>query len=212
MMKTRPMLFSLLIGAAGCSAGTYTPGATLLSGMQQYQGEMQGAGNSTARWPQRQQAGGALKTVITATVGGSKEFYRLVDLDIRKREFTIAMREMSLRPDRVQEMTDELAKMNEEIAALKPIVRAQMAVLPVQREPQQRVEGAATLGLLTLALDAFSSNGAGRLDTSSTNVDQYLVTDLGSFSTVRTPEGQTFRCALFGMADEGAGIKCEPIK
>jgi hypothetical protein len=51
--------------------------------MQQYQGEMQGAGNSTARWPERQQVGGALKTVITATVGGSKEFYRLVDLDIR---------------------------------------------------------------------------------------------------------------------------------
>jgi hypothetical protein len=121
------------------------------------------------------------------------------------------MREMSLRPDRVQEMTDELAKMNEEIAALKPIVRAQMAVLPVQREPQQRVEGAATLGLLTLALDAFSSNGAGRLDTPST-IDQYVVTDLGSFSTVRTPEGQTFRCALFGMPDEGAGMKCEPIK
>jgi hypothetical protein len=212
MMKIKPLLCLLLVGAAGCATGAYTPGATLLLGMQQYQGEMQNAGNSTARWPERQQAVGTLKTVITATVGGSKEFYRLVDLDVRKREFTITMRETSLRPDRLQEMKDELAKMNEEIAALKPIVRAQMAVLPVQREPQQRVEGVATLGLLTLALDAFSSNRAGGLEAPSTKVDQYVVTDLGSFSTVRTPEDQNFRCAFFGMPDEGAGIKCEPIK
>jgi hypothetical protein len=213
MTKIKPMLFLLLIGAAGCSAGAYTPGATLLSGMQQYKGDMQNAGNSTSRWPERQQAGGTLKTVITATVGGSAEFYRLVDLDVRKREFTITMREISLRPDRLQEMKDELAKMNEEIAALKPIIRAQMAAVPVQREPQQRVEGVATLGLLTLALDAFSSTGSARgLDAPSTKIDQYVVTDLGSFSTVRSQDGQTFRCAVFGVADDGAGIRCEPIK
>lgn len=211
-MKIRPMLFLLLIGASGCSSGASTPGATLLSGMQHYQGEMQRVSSSTSRWPERQQIGGQLKTVITSTVGGSAEFYRLVDLDVRKREFTITMRETSLRPDRLEEMKDELIKMNQEVAALKPIVRAQTAVLPVQREPQQRIEGAATAGLLNLALDAFSSNRASGLEPPSTKVDQYLVTDLGSFSTVRTPEGQTFRCALFGMPDEGAGIKCEPIK
>lgn len=211
-MNIKPMLFLVLIGAAGCSSGAYTPGATLLLGMQQYQGEMQRVSSSTSRWPERQQIGGNLKTVITATVGGSAEFYRLVDLDVRKREFTITMRETSLRPDRLEEMKDELVKMNQEVAALKPIIRAQTAVLPVQRDAQQRVEGAATVGLLNLALDSFSSNRASAIETPSTKVDQYVVTDLGSFSTVRTPEGQTFRCAIFGMPDEGAGIKCEPIK
>lgn len=206
------MLLLLPIGVAGCLSSAYTPGATLLSGMQQYQGEMQRLSSSTSRWPERQQIGGNLKTVITATVGGSAEFYRLVDLDMRKREFTITMRETSLRPDRLEEMKDELIKMNQEVATLKPIVRAQTAVLPVQREPQQRIEGAATAGLLNLALDAFSSNRASGLEPPSTKVDQYVVTYLGSFSTVRTPEGQTFRCSLFGMPDEGAGMRCEPIK
>jgi hypothetical protein len=212
MLKIRPMLLLLLIGAGGCATGAYTPGATLLMGMQQYQGEMQRLNSSTSRWPERQQLGGSLKTVITATVGGSAEFYRLVDLDVRKREFTITMRETSLRPERLQEMKDELVKMNQEVAALKPIIRAQTAVLSVQREAQQRVETVATAGLLNLALDAFSSNRSSGLEAPSTKVDQYVVTDLGLFSTVRTPEGQTFRCALFGMPDEGAGIKCEPIK
>jgi len=73
-MKIKPLLFVLLIGAAGCSTGTYTRGATLLSGMQLYEGEMQRVANSPQRWPERQQAGGSFKTVITATVGGSKEF------------------------------------------------------------------------------------------------------------------------------------------
>jgi hypothetical protein len=212
MMKIKPLLFFLLIAAAGCSTGTYTRGATLLSGMQLYEGEMQRLGNSTSRWPERQQASGNLKTVITATVGGSKEFYRLVDLDVRKREFTITMRETSLRPDRLQEMKEELTKMNEEVVALKPIIRGQMAAVPVQSDPQQRVEGVATLGLLTLALDAFSSTSSARgLDAPSTKVDQYVVTDLGSFSTVRSPDGQTFRCSVFGVPDEGAGVKCEPL-
>jgi len=211
MTKIKPLLFLLLIGAAGCASGTYTPGATLLSGMQQYQGEMQRLGNSTSRWPERQQAGGNLKTIITATVGGSAEFYRLVDLDLRKREFMITMRETSLRADRLQEMKDELAKMNQEVATLKPIIRAQVAVLPVQREAPQRVEGVATMGLLTLALDVFSSSGASPLEAPSTKVDQYVVTNLGSFSTVRSPDGQSFRCSMFGLPEEGAGVKCEPL-
>jgi hypothetical protein len=210
-MNIKPMLFLLLIAVAGCSSGAFTPGATLLMGMQQYQGEMQRLSSSTSRWPERQHVGGNLKTVITTTIGGSAEFYRLVDLDVRKREFTITIRETSLRPERLQEMKDELVKMNQEVAALKPIIRAQTAVLSVQREAQ-RVETVATAGLLNLALDEFSSNRSSGLEAPSTKVDQYVVTDLGLFSTVRTPEGQTFRCALFGMPDEGAGIKCEPIK
>ena len=174
---------------------------------------MQRLGSSAARWPERQRAGGTLKTVITGTVGGMTEFYRLVDLDIRKREFTVTMRETSVSPDRLQEMKDELAHMNDEIAALKPVVRTQLAALRMESGPERRVEDAATRGLISLALDAFSSNGGGRgLEAPSTQVGPYIVADLGGFSTVRTPEGRTFRCVLFGAPEEGAGIKCEPIK
>ena len=213
MAKRLAILSWILAGLAGCSTATYTPGATLLSGLTLYQGEMQRLGGLSARWPERQQAGGTLKTIITATVGASPEFYRLVDLDIRRREFTITMRETSLRPDRIQEMKDELNQMNDEIAALKPVVRTQLAALRVPTDPDRRIEEAATRGLISLALDNFSSNGGGRaLDARSAKVGPYVVTDLGGFSTVRTPEGQTFRCALFGVPEEGAGIKCEPVR
>ena len=213
MMNQKLLLFCLVIGLYGCSTGTVTPGATLLAGMQQYQGEMQRVGSSPERWPDRQQAGGAFKTVITATVGGSAEFYRLVDLDVKKREFTIAMRETSLRADRRKEMNDELVKMNDEIVALKPIIKAQVADMTVDRDPQQRIEGVATVGLLTMALDGFSSTNAARgLDAPSAKIDQYVVTDLGSFATVRSPDGQAHRCTVFGLVEDGAGIKCEPVK
>jgi hypothetical protein len=196
----------------GCSTGSFTPGATLLSGITQYRSEMQRIGNSPERWPDRQRTGGTLKTVVTATVGGSGEFFRLVDLDVRKREFTITMRDGSVRADRMQEMKDELIKMDEEIASLKPVVRSQLAVLPLRGEAQQQVESAATLGLLNLAVDGFSSAGPRGLDAPSTRVDQYLITDLGSFATVRGPDGHTHRCTIHDVPDEGAGIRCEPVK
>ncbi|MGH7852369.1 MAG: hypothetical protein ACREP3_02945 [Candidatus Binatia bacterium] len=184
-----------------------------MSGLTQYQGEMQILGSSPSRWPERQRVGGTLKTIITTTIGGSAEFYRLVDLDIRKREFTITMRQTSVRPDRLKEMKNELAQMNDEIAALKPVIRTQLAALRVESEPNQRIEEAATRGLLSLALDGFSSNGGARgLEAPSTRVGQFVVTDMGSFSTVRAPDGQAFRCLLFGIAEEGAGIKCDPVK
>lgn len=174
---------------------------------------MRKLGSSPSRWPERQRAGGTLKTTITTTVGGSAEFYRLVDLDVRKREFIVTMRETSVRPDRVKEMNDELAQMNDEIAALKPVIRTQLAALRVESEPNQRIEEAATRGLLSLALDGFSSNGGARgFEAPSTKVGQYLVADHGTFSTVRAPDGQTFRCVLFGVAEEGSGIRCEPNK
>jgi hypothetical protein len=212
MVNRLALLFLIGIGLSGCSTTSLTPGATLLSGLTQYQGEMQRLGSSPSRWPERQRLGGTLKTIITTTVGGSAEFHRLVDLDIRKREFTITMRQTSVRPDRVKEMNDELAQMNEEIAALKPVIRTQLAAVRVESEPNQRIEEAATRGLLSLALDRFSSNGGARgFEAPSTKVGQYLVVDHGAFSTVRSPDGQTFRCLLFGI-EEGAGIRCEPIK
>lgn len=211
----RKQIVSIMLGFAilsGCSTGTVSPGPTLLSGLKHYDGEMQGIGNSVARWPERQRAGATLKTVITATVGASHEFYRLVDLDVKKREYTVTMKETSLRADRLQEMKDELIKIDEGVAGLKPIIKSQMADLQFSQEGQ-RIEGIATRGLLNLALDAFSSSqGGNSLNAPSTHVNQYVVTDLGTFSTVRSPDGHTYRCTIFGDGDEGAGIKCEPAK
>jgi hypothetical protein len=212
MMNRGVLLVAFAIGFSGCSTAAFTPGATLLAGLTQYQGEMQRLGGSTTRWPERQRVGTTLKTIITTTVGGSGEFYRLVDLDIRKREFALTMRETSLRADRVKEMNDELNQMNDEIAALKPVIRTQLSALPVQSDPDRRIEEAATRGLLSLALEKFSSNGGPRgIEAPSTKVGQFVVTDLGAFSTVRVPDGQIFRCFLFGVPDEGAGMKCEPV-
>lgn len=224
LLATAPMWYSFAMITAklsvlmvlamlyGCAAGTVSPGPTLLTGIKRYEGEMQSYGNSSQRWPERQRVAGSLKGVITATVGGSREFFRLVDMDIKRREYLITMRETSMRADRLQEMKNELAQMTEEADRLKPIIKAQMAAIPVSQD-SQRIEAIATLGLLNLALDSFSSTSSARgLDALSITIDQHVVTDLGAFSTVRAPGGQTHRCALFGVEDEGAGIKCEPIK
>jgi hypothetical protein len=202
----------VVVTLSGCATTTLTPGATLLAGINQYQGDMQRYGTSMARWPERQRAGGSLKTIVTATVGGSTEFYRLIDLDIRKREFLATLRETSVRPERATEMNEELVQINDEIAALKSVIRTQIAALNFQSDPQHRVEEAATRGLISLALDGFSSNGTRGLEAPSTKVGPFVVTDMGSFATVRTPEGQSFQCALFGDSEDGAGIKCETIR
>jgi hypothetical protein len=214
MMTSRfALLFGISIGISGCSTASYTPNATLLFGFAQYQGEMQRLASSSTRWPERQRTGSTLKTIITATVGGSPEFYRLVDLDVRKREFVLTMRDDAVRPDRVKEMTDELVQMDEEIAALKPVIRTQLAAPRFESDPGQRIEDTATRGMLSLALDGFSSNKTVRgFEPPSTKVGQFVVTDLGAFSTVRTPEGHMFRCFVFGVPEEGAGVKCEPAK
>jgi hypothetical protein len=202
----------IVIAFSGCSTAILSPGATLLAGLAQYQGDMQQFGSSTARWPERQRAGGSLKAIVTATVGGSAEFYRLIDLDVRKREFIATMRQTSVRPERVKEMTEELGQMNDEIAALKPVIRAQLGALPFGSEPERRVEEVATRGLISMALDRFSANGGARtVESPSTKVGPFTVTDMGGFSTVRTADGQVFRCVLFGNSEDGAGISCEPF-
>jgi len=208
--KILPLLWLLLLG--GCATQSYTPGVTLLSGLETYKSEMQRIGNSPARWPDRQQIAGALKTVALATGGGSREFFRLIDLDLRKREFNLTLRDGSVRPDRAQEMNGELVKIDEEIAELKPIVRAQLTALPLAGETPQRLESAATLGLLTLAIDNFSSNGARGFDAPYTKIDEYLITDLGSFARVRSPDGRMHRCSVHGLPEEGAVLRCEPLK
>ena len=155
-------LVFLLVAAAfsGCSTPNVSRSGTLLSGMTQYQGDMQ-AINSSSRWPERQRAAGTLKTVILGTVGASPEFYRLVDLDLRKREFIATMSDTNLRPDRLREMQDELVAMDEEIAALKPVVKTQLTAV-ASHEQRDPIENAATLGLLGMAVDSFSAGGGRR--------------------------------------------------
>jgi hypothetical protein len=210
MIKLPAILAGIALAASSCATGTGSPGATLLTGITQYQGEMQRLGSSPARWPERQRAGGTLKTVITATVGVSPEFYRLVDLDLRKREFAVTIRETSVRPERLKEMQEELAQMNDEIAALKPVIRSQLAALRLQEGPERGVEDAAVRGLISLSLEGFSANGGfgGR----STKVGGFTVTDMGSFSVVQAPDGRPFRCSLYGMPEDGAGVRCNPLE
>ena len=210
-MKLNIALLFAVGGLAGCSTPNISRSGTLLSGLTQYHADMQSL-SSMSRWPERQRAAGSLKTIITGTVGASPEFYRLVDLDLRKREFTATMRDSNLRPDRLREIQDELVTMDEEIAALKPVVKTQLSAV-ANYEQGERIENAATLGLLGLAVDSFSSAGGSRgAAAPSTRVGPYLVTDLGSFSTVRTPEGQSYRCDVFSVPEEGGGIRCEPVK
>jgi hypothetical protein len=207
----RPILrwMMILVGIAGCASGTVSRGGTLLLGIAQYQDAMQQTSSQIARWPERQQAAGELKTVITGTVGASIEFYRLVDLDQRKRQFMIAMRETSLKPDRLQEMNEELVRMDEESAALRPVIKTQLAAVS-EHDRSDPIESVATLGLLGIALDGFAAPALSRgLESPSTKVGQYVVTDLDRFATVRAPDGKNFRCEKFGTLDSGAGVRCE---
>jgi len=210
MMKLSVTLLFVVAALSGCATQNFSRGGTLLSGLNQYHGDMRSL-TSESRWPERQRAAGSLKTIITGTVGASPEFYRLIDLDLRKREFTVTLRDTNVRPDRKREMEEELIAIDEEIAALKPVVKTQLSVVS-NHEPGDRIENAATLGLLGLAVDNFSSTGGSRSgEAPSTRVGPYLVTDLGAFSTVRTPEGQSYRCNVFSVPEEGGGMRCEPV-
>jgi len=211
MMKLSLALLTVAAALSGCSTPNVSRSGTLLSGMTQYQGDMQ-AMSSSSRWPERQRAAGTLKTVILGTLGASPEFYRLVDLDLRKREFNATMRDTNVRPDRLREMQDELVFMDDEIAALKPVVKTQLMTV-ASHDHGDPIENAATLGLLGMAIDNFSATVKTRgPDAPSTRVGQFLVTDLGTFSTVRTPEGQSYRCNVFSVPEEGGGIRCESVR
>jgi hypothetical protein len=209
-LRISAILCFVLLG--GCATTqSYTPGATLLSGFDNYKGEMQRICNSLDRWPDRQGAARSFKTVAVATGVGSREFSRLIDLDLRKREFNLTLRNGSVRPERAAEMKEELVKIDEEIAALKPIVHSQIADLPLGGESQQRLESAATVGLVNLAIDNFSSTASG-FDAPSTKVGGYLITDLGSFARVSSPDGRIHRCTIHSVPEEGGALHCETMQ
>jgi hypothetical protein len=148
------------------------------------------------------------------TMGGSKEFNRLVELDVKRKEYRIALRANSLRPERAVEVKQELVGIDADVDALTTIVKGQVAARSnsqPQAEPQQVIEGVATVGLLTMAIDNFSPNGARDVGVPSINVGGYTVIDQKNFTLVKTPQGQTFQCTTVLVQEEGAGINCAPV-
>lgn len=213
MLKRNNALYLLLLLLFGCAPANVSPGMTLLVGLTGYQDEMGRTAARPERWPDRQLAAESLKTTYVVTMGGSKEFNRLVDLDLRRKEFQITLRETSVRPDRAKEMKDELATIDNDVDGFKEIIKGQVTnTLSRVQDPNQRVETVATIGLVNLALDGFSSTNARvGLSAPSTKVGPYIVTDLGGLlSTVRTPDEQIYRCITILVPEAGAGIKCEP--
>lgn len=209
-MKSAVYLSLMLLSA--CAQTQVSPGMTFLVGLDGYQNEMQRLESRPERWFDRQRAGDALKKTYLVTMGGSREFSRMVDLDLRRREFLITLRSSSVPADRAKEMKDELVIMNRDVDVLKEIIKGQVVNAEMRaQEPTQRVERAAAVGLLHLAIDAFSSMGvAAGPNPRTAKVGSYVVSDISpSHSTVRTAEGQFYRCATILVPEEGAAIRCE---
>ena len=205
--KARYILFLMMLSA--CSSKTASPGMTLLTGLNGYHDEMERLEGQAARWPERQKVGNTIKTTYLMTMGGSKEFNRLVELDVKRREYRIALRADSLRPDRAAEVKRELVTIDADIGALLAIVKGQVARHGMsQAEPQQTIESVATIGLLAMAIDNFSPSLAPEVSVTSVNVGGYTVIDQKNFAIVKTPEGRTFQCTTVLVQEEGAGINC----
>jgi hypothetical protein len=211
-MKLNNALFLFLVAIGGCTTTTVSPGMTFLAGLNNYEDEMDRLGGAIERWPDRQRLAQSIKTTHVATLGGSKEFNRLVDLDLKRREFLITMDNQSLNPQRAKEMKEELIQINEQVEGLKKVIKGQIARAELREPAQpQKVESIATIGLLNLAIDSFAVATPANIPSSlSTRVGPFIVSDEGKFSTVQTPDGQIFRCRTTIAPEAGASITCEP--
>jgi len=212
MLKLKPALLVSFLGFFGCSQANTNPGATLLVGLNGYQDEMEKLESRPEFWFDRQRAGDSLKKTYLANFGSSREFNRMVDLDVRRREFLITLRASSLNPERVKEMKEELVSMNKDLDSLKKIVKSQAAsVEPRAQQQTEQLEVVAAIGLVNMAIDSFASMTVhSGPNPPSTKVGPYIVSDFGSlFSTVTTPEGQTYRCTTVIFPEVGAGIQCK---
>jgi hypothetical protein len=208
-MRARNLLCFLPL-LLGCATSTVSPGMTFLVSLNHYQAEMTRLESRPDRWFDRQRLGESLKATYLVTMGGSREFSRLVDLDVRTREFLIALRETSLKPERVKEIREELVIIDQNITELKQVIKGQLANVGPRSQAQEDVATVAALGLLHLALDGFSGNiKSTELSAQAVKLGQYLVTDDGKLTTVNTPQGQTYRCSPILVPDEGAAIRCE---
>ena len=110
-------------------------------------------------------------------------------------------------------MREELVQINKDVDNLKGPIKAQIGDAELRADDQsQRIENVATIGLLNMALDTFSSASAVTYTSApQTTVGQYTVIDRGNVTAVRTPEGHTYRCSTTLVPEEGASIKCEQV-
>jgi hypothetical protein len=208
--KARYLLFLMMISA--CSSKTVSPGMTLLTGLNGYHHEMERLEGQAARWPERQRVGNTIKTTYLMTMGGSKEFNRLVELDVKRREYLIALKANSLRPDRAVEVKQELVAMNAEIDSLSALVKEEVTRQAMSESaPQRVIEGVATTGLLSMAIDGFSPSLAPDVSVPTAKVGGYTVIDQKRIAIVKTPEGQLFQCTTVLVQEEGAGIDCAAL-
>lgn len=210
----RSLTWLLLVLLSACSTARMTPGATLLSGLNTYQAQMASAGNGPGQWPARQRAASTLKAIMGAGFERNQELQRLVDLDLKKREFEITLQQTNVRSERKAEMLEELRQIDMEIPKLKAAIKTQLSAQTVTEEDRvAAVATAATLGWLQLRIESFPAarGGAGAAST-SIDVEKYLVTDLGQFAAVRAPDGQRYRCDVVHVEDEGSWMRCELIK
>ena len=185
-------------------------------GLHGYQDGMHNLDANPELWTLRQRTAESLKTTHVVTMGGSTEFNRLVSLDLRRREYLIALRDPALKPERRREIQEELVTMNKEADSLIPIIKRQVANMMVRDvqssgEQSKGMAAVATVGLLDLALNDFSAdvNGADAR-ARSTKIGEFVVTDVGdSRSMVTTADGRTYRCLTTLFGEDGAGITCD---
>ncbi len=204
------LLFGVVVWS-GCSPAV-NPGATLWAGLNNYHEQMGALEARPERWPDRQRLAEAIKTTYIATLGASREFNRLVDLDLKRRELSITLRNGGLKAERAKEIREELVQINEQIDGLTKLVARQLTDTQITGQDRSKIiETVATVGLLSLAIEAFSSAKSGQTAPPTTQVGPYMVIDQGVFAAVRSPEGQTFRCTTSVVPDEGASIRCEPV-
>ena len=208
--KVHYLVFLIILSS--CSTKSASPGMTLLTGLTGYHEEMERLEGQAARWPDRQRLGNTIKTTYLMTMGGSKEFNRLVELDVKRREYLIALRANALRPDRAAEVNQELIKIDEEVDALSGLIKGQITRQTMSDpEPQKLIEGVATVGLLSMAIDNFSQSLPQNVSVPTAMVGGYTVIDQKNIAIVKTPEGQTFRCTTSLVQEEGAGIDCAAL-
>jgi hypothetical protein len=211
-MRAIRLLYPLLLLCLGCASANVSPQMTFLIGLNHYQLEMARLESRPERWFDRQRLGESLKSAHLVTMGGSREFNQLVDLDVRKREFLITLRDSSLRAERAKEMRDELVTINRNIDDLKGLLRTQLSHVELLSEGlDQKVETVAAIGLLHLALERFSANSTPS-SPRFVKIGNYLVADHGSLATVSAAEGETHRCSTILVPDKGAAIRCEPAR
>lgn len=195
----------------GCSPPIVSPGMTFRQALYQYRDGISLFEDRPDRWPDRQGLAEKLKSQYAITFGGSVEFNLMANLDFRRREFLITLRDPSLKPERAREIREELVQINKTMEDLKEAVRVQMANVEwkVPRKKSQRIEPIAAIGLLTLAINEFTSpTSPNRASLHSITIGNYIVADHGDFSTVRTPERQIYRCTPI-LLEEAAAINCE---